>query len=214
LFLTTHLIAGASILCVSCNRPETLPDRPAQPIESKPHLETSAGVTIGPNHRSQTRGQQRLDQTLLPRDAQPSTSLADLEALLVRRPEVRQDYDKRVALVKEIGERKLVEAIPLIIRELLNISPRDVWNEMDFEDSYPGSKALIQIGKPALLPVQAQFANSSSAKEQLVLLYVLARIGGSQPTADWLEEVRENEPVADRKSHLSKLQEWVRSLEQ
>lgn len=129
-----------------------------------------------------------------------------------KKPESLADWQKRVDLVNEIGERRDVRAIPVLLEELLNVSPLRLDDVGDLEGRYVCSKALMKIGEPAVPHVKAQFVIAKSVKEQMVLLIVLQRIKGTRFTVEWLEELQMDKLVPERRQRLAELTKWAASL--
>ena len=126
-------------------------------------------------------------------------------------PESFNGINDRAEIVKEIGKRKLVEAIPILLKEMLNVGPFFINNAADLSDSYPCSVALVQIGEPAVPQIQERFLFTSSPAEHLVLLHTLLQIKGTQFTSIWLEKLKQENSRAAEFQHLSDLQRWVDS---
>ncbi len=55
------------------------------------------------------------------------------------------DFRARVEAVKQLGRKRSVEAVPLLIDGLMKLTPLTSGNILDFEESYPASAALVQI---------------------------------------------------------------------
>jgi hypothetical protein len=134
--------------------------------------------------------------------------------LLQQNPDAIRDSNLRmeaVKAVKEIGDRKEVEAIPSLLGAMFIIRPVAVRNATDFSVHFPCSEALIKIGESAVPQVQAQFLVAKSGVEQMVLLHVLIKINGARPTSDWLEEVQGMKLVPERRQRYAELKTWVLS---
>ena len=138
----------------------------------------------------------------------------DILGLLKRKPEVIHNLRVRseaIRAVNEIGERKQVEAIPVLLDQMFVIMPFFVFNHEDFSESYPCSVSLIKIGEPAVRQVQDQFLVAKSGIEQMVMLHVLINIKGAQFTSGWLDELQRMKLVSERKQHFVELKGWVLS---
>jgi hypothetical protein len=134
--------------------------------------------------------------------------------LLKQKPEAINGLKMRteaIEAVKEIGERKQVEAIPSLLDAMFTIQPFFINNRGDFTGTYPCSDALIKIGEPAVPQIKDQFLVAKSGTEQLVLLHVLIKINGTLPTSEWLEEVQGMRLVPERRQRYAELKSWVLS---
>jgi len=116
-----------------------------------------------------------------------------------------------VEAVKEIGERKQVEAIPTLLAGMFVIQPFFTSNALDISQTFPCSEALIKIGEPAVRPVQDQFWVAKSEVEQLILLHVLIGIKGPRFTSDWLGELQQRKLIPERRQRYVELNGWVLS---
>lgn len=96
------------------------------------------------------------------------------------------------ATVKKLGEEKNVEAVPLLLENLLKIRPAyrasaDNWT--------PCRTALIQIGEPAVIAVSERFLVADTFAERHELFTVLRCIGGGDWALEWLDVVRDVTPL-------------------
>ena len=162
-------------------------------------------------------GTARNDTTGYPQDVStantgeaPKEGIVDnWQTEIVRKPQTLEDWQRRVEVVKEIGDKRVVQAVPVLLQELMNITPHFVDNFAELRAAYPCSKALIKIGEPAVSQIKDKFKISPVGSEQLVLLTTLAGIIGEAKTGDWLGELQRNENVAARKDDLSELRDWI-----
>ncbi len=116
-----------------------------------------------------------------------------------------------IRVVRDIGDRKQVEAIPSLLDGMFIIQPFSINDPADFFEIYPCSEALTKIGEPAVRHVQERFLIAKSGTEQLTLLYVLLKINGTQFTADWLSELQGMKLVPERRQRFVELRRWVLS---
>jgi hypothetical protein len=137
-----------------------------------------------------------------------------LVAAAIDRPQSINSFDgwtRALEMVKEMGEKKQVEAIPLLLDSMFVLNPLSINNAFDLEDSYPCSAALIQIGEPAVVQVQERFLRVTDSLEQLILLNTLLRIEGPQAVSDWLGNIKATNNPSLTEKRLVHLQGWVLS---
>lgn len=126
-------------------------------------------------------------------------------------PFTEEKNQERISKVLEIGRKRDAGAVPMLVENLMKITPLETVNLFDFEKTYPCSAALIEIGDPAILKVQEQFIIAKSGPEQMVLLNVLLRIKGVKFAADWLEEIQRMKMLPERRQRFVGLRNWVLS---
>lgn len=149
-----------------------------------------------------------------PKSSAAPISSAELQKdveVIYKTPLTIEDFELRVAVVKRIGVDKRVEAVPLLLDQLLQITPLTINNAVDTAETYPCSEALVQIGEPAVPKVQSQFLKSSSNVEQLVLLEILLRIKGSEYVAAWLERLPDKGSGSLPEQRRTQLKQWALS---
>jgi hypothetical protein len=121
------------------------------------------------------------------------------------------DPEECTRLVLQLGEQKVVEAVPYLVAKITAIKSPHVYNAMDWNNGYPCSTALAQIGDVAVPQIQNQFTGTASGVEQLILLHTLIRIKGAQVVADWLETLKPNNQTIIPEDRLNELKGWVQS---
>lgn len=126
-------------------------------------------------------------------------------------PKTGDEMERRVKLVEQIGDEKVVGAVPFLVAKIMDISPISTSNAADFEETFPCSVALIKIGKPAVEAVSKRFDLSDSAPERMVLAYVLYRINGKDWTVKFLNDRLSKKKAKDLLSELRGLIGWIES---
>jgi hypothetical protein len=121
------------------------------------------------------------------------------------------DPEECTRLVLQLGEQKVVEAVPYLVAKITAIKSPHVYNAMDWNNGYPCSTALAQIGDVAVPQIQNQFTRTASGVDQLILLHTLIRIKGAQVVADWLETLKPYNQTIIPEDRLNELKGWVRS---
>lgn len=121
------------------------------------------------------------------------------------------DPDERAKLVVQLGEQRVVEAVPFLVENITAIKSPHVYNAMDWNNGYPCSTALAQIGDVAVPQIQKNLTVAASNVEQLILLHTLIRIKGAQFVADWLESLKSNNQIIIPEDRLNELKKWVQS---
>ena len=121
------------------------------------------------------------------------------------------DLEERVKLVAQLGEQKVVEAVPYLVAKITAIKSPHVYNGMDWNNGYPCSTALAQIGDVAVPQIQHQVMLSVSKLDQLILLHTLIRIKGALFVDDWLETLKPNSHTVIPEDRLNELKKWVHS---
>lgn len=177
------LLTICIVLLPSCGRNSDTPSQKASPVQ-QPKTNTSP-----------------ISPTELQRDV----------AVINKTPLTIEDSERRVAAVKKMGVEKRVEAVPLLLDQLLQIRPLAINNAVDYAEIFPCSEALVQIGEPAVLKVQSQFLKSSSNVEQLVLLEILLRIKGAAFVAEWIEKLPKSGSNALGEQRRTELKQWALS---
>jgi hypothetical protein len=142
------------------------------------------------------------------RDAEPRRT--------VKSPQLQKlaetsDPEECTRLVLQLGEQKVVEAVPYLVAKITAIKSPHVYNAMDWNNGYPCSTALAQIGDVAVPQIQNQFTGTVSGVDQLILLHTLIRIKGPQFVADWLETLKTRDETVISGDRLNELKGWVAS---
>ncbi|MHA3770360.1 hypothetical protein ACXR0O_02350 [Verrucomicrobiota bacterium sgz303538] len=136
---------------------------------------------------------------------------ANSNLILTEDPKSLKEFRARVEEVKRLGEERSVESIPMLISGLMKITPLVTNNVSNFEETYPASAALVQIGEPAVSQIVTRFELTSSDPERLVLLHTLMRIKGVAWVARYLSQLGERSESPALKARLGELQQWVQS---
>ncbi len=93
----------------------------------------------------------------------------------------------------------------------MKLTPLTSGNILDFEESYPASAALVQIGEPAVAQIARRFEVTPSELDRLVLLDTLIRIKGKEWVVTYLSEVVKRDEGRISKVKLGELQAWAKS---
>jgi hypothetical protein len=156
------------------------------------------------------------DLTLPSQPQKIEAGSARAPALKFENPQLKKlaeasDPDERTKLVLQLGEQKVVEAVPYLVANITVVKAPHVYNAMDWNKGYPCSTALAQIGDAAVPQIKIHFATSASNVDQLILLHTLVRIKGAQFVADWLETLKPKEHTSIGEDRLNELKNWVAS---
>lgn len=121
------------------------------------------------------------------------------------------DPEERTKLVLQLGEQKVVEAVPYLVSNVAAIKAPHVYNAMDWNNGYPCSTALAQIGDVAVPQIKSQFTKATSGVDQMILLHTLIRIKGAQFVTHWLETLKTKDQTVISEDRLNELKKWVAS---
>lgn len=167
--------------------------------------------SCGPNSDTPS---QAVAHTQQPKSSSAPTLTAESKRdveVIKKRPLTIEDFERRLAVVKLIGVEKRVEAVPLLLDKLLQITPLTINNAVDYTETYPCSAALVQIGELAVPEIERRFLKSSSNLEQLVLLDTLLKIKGAAYVAEWIEKLPKSGHNALGEQRLAELKQWALS---
>ena len=148
-------------------------------------------------------------------DAAEISEQAKVQAALMRvvtKPTTIEEMGERVDAVRFLGAHGVAEAVPFLVDRLTKITPFETDNYLNFDETYPASVALAQIGEPAVKPLQALFEKSRSGEDQLVIVHTLLKIKGKAWTASYLAELNRAGKSVIPSAGLEELKAWVNSL--
>jgi hypothetical protein len=101
----------------------------------------------------------------------------------------RLDLDR--GLIGAFGSLKVEKAIPFLIRQINFRSPVAVWGSgaQTIVELSPAIKALLQIGKPASVPLIRAYSQPLTPEDRLAIVFTLAQLQ-DQTAKDFLMQVR------------------------
>jgi hypothetical protein len=132
---------------------------------------------------------------------------------VVMKPQSVPQIDERVAAVRYLGAHRVAEAVPLLVEHLTEIKPFIVHNSLDFEDTFPASAALAQIGEPAVEPLKALLEKTNARPDRLLIVYILLKIKGRKWTTTYLTEASQAGKSEISAADVEELKGWVNRQE-
>lgn len=118
--------------------------------------------------------------------------------------------EKQLSVVRELGKRELVEAIPALVAGMFEIRPFTL-DSVSYLESYPCCAALIEIGEPAVPQIQDHFWKATSHREQMAVLFTLIEIKGTAYVADWIDGLPTSDDSSLPPDWRATLKAWVLS---
>ena len=195
-----HWLILLLVFLISCEKPTA-----NKPVKQPLVDQGNANTTAAPTEHS-------VNAATVPMEKSELTGKNNL-VIVTTEPSSVADFRVRVEAVKQLGEERSIEAIPLLIYGLMKIKPFVLNNALDLQESYPCMVALAQIGEPAVAPITKRFEATPSEQERQILLLTLVRIKGKEWVVSYLTQVDKSNRSSASKTEIGELQAWVTSLQ-
>lgn len=199
--LAKSAVAFIAVVLCSCGRQSEKQNGVSAPAQDAPAL-----PPIPAPERSTPTVESNTQPTV------PSLSRSNTDELIKRAtltPTSIIGWQERIEAVKQLGDKRIYQSVPVLIANLTRITPFTVNNFLDYQETYPASEALAKIGVRAVPQITKRFEETTSEPERLILLDTLVRIKGKNWVFNYLAQVDKQHTSTASKERLGTLQAWV-----